>query len=499
MVRAVAAAGVLALVPAFGLAVAAGLVGVSTPLGMAAAGGAVIGLGAAIALGARRPPQGLDDIARRFLLQALRAATVEKVASEIQLALADAFGGAGVSRAMLVLPDGEGVRVLTLAGNAIEIGDPVAAFAALGDAQEPLARAAVVAATTPVPEAEAGADGVAWAEFLAQGARDVLALLDRTGTDLLLPLHHRGLLLGVLLLTTPPVKDAASELRFWRALRAYATAAIARAFLGVETKGRTQLVKSLDLATAMQESMMPDERPVRRRTFELRGLYRPVAECGGDLWMWHELGEGRVLLVIADATGHGAAPALLAAVAKGTIDARWQLATADGGSGDLDPALLLTELNRVIHRAGRRQYQMTAFACVLDTNIGVLRFANAGQNFPYRLTVRADVAPAIEALVARGNTLGAEAEARYVTRTMMIAPGDRLVLYTDGLIDAGTPYRDAFGDKRLRAALVDKASERGTRLPELLLADIEAHAAGAPLGDDVTVLTVEILDVGAHA
>jgi phosphoserine phosphatase RsbU/P len=186
-------------------------------------------------------------------------------------------------------------------------------------------------------------------------------------------------------------------------------------------------------------------------------------------------------------------------VAKGTIDARWQLATADGGTGDLDPALLLTELNRVIHRAGRRQYQMTAFACVVDTNTGVLRFANAGQNFPYRLTVRPDVAPAIEALVARGNTLGAEAEARYVTRTVMIAPGDRLVLYTDGLIDAGTPHRDAFGDKRLRASLVDKANERGTRLPELLLADIEAHAAGAPLGDDVTVLTVEILDVGAAA
>jgi serine phosphatase RsbU (regulator of sigma subunit) len=497
MVRDVAA-GVLALVPAFGLAVTAGLLGVSSPPGMAAAGGAVMLLGVAIAIGSRRAPQGLDDIARRFLLHALRAPTIERVATEIQLALADAFGPGGVSRALLVLPDGGGVRVLALVGNNIEIGDPVAAFAALGDAQEPLPRAAVIAATTPVPDPEAGADGVAWAEFLAQGAREVQALLDRTGTDLLLPLHHRGLLLGVILLTASPAKDAAEQ-RFWRALRAYATAAVARAFLGVETKGRTQLVKSLDLATAMQESMMPDERPVRRASFELRGLYRPVAECGGDLWMWHELGEGRVLLVIADATGHGAAPALLAAVAKGTIDARWQLATAIGGSGDIDPALLLTELNRVIHRAGKRQYQMTAFVCVVDTIAGVLRFANAGQNFPYRLGVRPDVAPTIEALVARGNTLGAEAEARYVTKTVMLAPGDRLVLYTDGLIDAGTPHRDAFGDKRLRAALVDKANERGTRLPELLLADIEAHAAGAPLGDDVTVLTVEILDVGARA
>ena len=489
-------AGAASLLPAVALAVLAGIVGIASPTGLALAGGAVVACGAGIALGGRRAPEVLDEVARRFLLRALKATALDQVAGEMQVALADAFGPGAIGRALLVVPDGEGVRVITLAGTPIELGDATAAFAALGDAMEPLDRDAVFAAANRPPEPGATAEDQEWAATMAQGARDVLALLERTGCELLLPLHHRGLLLGVLLLQPPPGRSAAAKARFWRALRAYATAAVARTFLGVETQGRTRLVRSLDLATAMQESMMPDERPLRRASFEIRGVYRPVAECGGDLWMWHELAEGRVLLVIADATGHGAAPALLAAVAKGTIDARWQLATAAKGVGDLDPAALLIELNRVIHRAGRRQYQMTAFACVLDTRTGTVRFANAGQNFPYRLAVRPDVAPAVEALIARGNPLGADAEARYETKTAMIAPGDRLILYTDGLVDAGTPHKEPWGDKRLRAALVERAAERGTRLPELLLADIEAHAAGKALGDDVTILAVEVLEEG---
>jgi serine phosphatase RsbU (regulator of sigma subunit) len=235
--------------------------------------------------------------------------------------------------------------------------------------------------------------------------------------------------------------------------------------------------------------MMPVEKPVRRAGFELRGLFRPVAECGGDLWMWRDLGDGKVLLLTADATGHGAAPALLAAVAKGTVDALCQ----QWGS-DVDPSQLLAQLGRVVYRAGKRRYLMTAFAAIVDTNAGVMVFANAGQNFPYLLRAPKEQGGvfAMETLVARGDTLGTAPRVKFDVHRRELRPGDRLILYTDGVVDAGTPHKEPYGDKRLRSALMQFSTERTTKMPELILGELEKHTAGAPMGDDVTMLVFEL-------
>jgi serine phosphatase RsbU (regulator of sigma subunit) len=241
----------------------------------------------------------------------------------------------------------------------------------------------------------------------------------------------------------------------------------------------------------MQEAMMPVEKPVRRPGFELRGLFRPVEECGGDLWMWRDLGEGKVLLLTADATGHGAAPALLAAVAKGTVDALCQQWGAD-----VDPGQLLSQLGRVVYRAGKRRYLMTAFAVVVDVPARTIRYANAGQNFPLILRAAKEegASSTVEPIVARGDTLGTAPRVRYDTQSRPLAAGDRLLLYTDGVVDAGTPHKEPFGDKRLRNTLIGLARERSTKVPELLLAELEKHTGGMPMGDDVTMLIFEITD-----
>ncbi|MCA9673909.1 MAG: serine/threonine-protein phosphatase, partial [Myxococcales bacterium] len=320
---------------------------------------------------------------------------------------------------------------------------------------------------------------------------------DAAHCDVVLPLRHRGLLLGVLIVARPPgtAADPATT-RLLRALRAYTTAAVARTLLDAEVTQQGKLSRTVDLATAMQEAMMPMEKPVRRPGFELRGLFRPVAECGGDLWMWRDLGDGKVLLLTADATGHGAAPALLAAVAKGTVDALCQLWGAEA-----DPGELLAQLNRVVYRTGKRRYMMTAFAVVIDVPRQTMRFANAGQNFPVMVKQPRDGQPGatVEALIARGDALGASPRARFDNHDRPLPPGDRLVMYTDGVVDCGTPGRDPYGDKRMRALLAGTAGERGTKVPELLLAELEAHAGGQPMGDDVTVLVFELTDPGPAA
>ncbi|HYU15886.1 MAG TPA: SpoIIE family protein phosphatase, partial [Candidatus Acidoferrum sp.] len=346
--------------PAFALGTAGAVIGIQEPLGavLAATGALYLLIDLALLqprLEARAAGDQTGDLAaQRFLQRALEADDILDVSVEFQDAVSAALGG---TRAVLVAPSPDGgVRILAGGKEEVtqDLGDATTAFLWLGDTVNPITRSDLERAGQ-------------------EGAAEARQLMSKLGGDVLLPLRHRGLLLGLGLIG-PPVAPRTTRLdTFYRAMRAYTTVAVANTFLDAEARDRRQLTQSFDLATAVQESLMPSERPVRRPTFALRGIYRPFAECGGDLWAWRDLGEDRVLLVVADATGHGAAPALLAAVAKGTIDAHWQIEGAD-----LDPGRLLAALNRAVYRSGRRRYLMTGFAAVVDAGTGRITFANAG-------------------------------------------------------------------------------------------------------------------------
>ena len=456
--------------PAFGLAVAAGVLGIATPVGIGLAAGASVWL--LVDLFAIQPKVvrsagrgGADVAALAFLERALAFTHIEEVATEFGRAITAAVGE--TTSILLAASHEGGVRVLRASGTGAisDVGDANEAFLWLGDRSEPLLRTEL--------------------DQLSQfeGAKASADLMDRLGCDVLLPLRHRGLLLGLGLIHEPRAAKSNALGSFYRAMCAYTTVAVANTFLDAEARGHSGLTKTFDLATAMQESLMPDERPIRRPTYELKGLFRPVSECGGDLWAWRELRDDKVLLVVADATGHGAAPALLSAVAKGTIDARWQM-----GLAAMDPAALLSALNRAIHRTGKKRYMMTAFAAVVDTHSGEVLFANAGQNFPYLISERG-----IEALVARGNSLGATAEAHFESHTRTMSPGDRLLLYTDGITDAGSPFMEPWGEKRFRAAIKAMSNERATRIPELLLNAVDQYIGTIEIADDITLLSFELL------
>ncbi|HTM19269.1 MAG TPA: PP2C family protein-serine/threonine phosphatase [Kofleriaceae bacterium] len=462
--------------PAFLLAAGGGLLGPATPVGGALVGAGVLYLIVELLVIQPRfearalSPGSGAAAAQDFLEKGLAVTSVDDVAAEFGRAIQRAIGP---TRALLLAPGADGeVRVLIGSGDRphTAIGDATPAFLWLGDREQPVTRAELAELQ----------------QF--DGARATAALMDAMGCNLLLPLLHRGLLLGVGLVQLPD--GDALDPGFWAAMRAYMTVAVANTFLDAEARGRSRLTRSFDLATAMQESLMPDDRPVRRERFEVRGIFRPVAECGGDLWVWRELADNRVLLVIADATGHGAAPALLAAVAKGAIDAHWQMALKN-----LDPGNLLRALNTAVHRTGRKRYMMTAFAAVIDTSTGELRYANAGQNFPYLVRLEGERAR-VEPLIARGNSLGATADAQFETKAQTMRDGDKLLLYTDGVIDAGTPQREPWGEKRFRALLAANVGERAHRLPDVIMGELERYTAGAPLMDDITMA---VFQLGAEA
>jgi len=463
-------AGLVLALPGIAAAGVAGAIGLGTPVGIGLAVAAAVYLAVELVVLQPRLEVRLSGAASgeaaapRFLQKALEARDIGDVAEEF----ADAVHAAlGPTRAVLVAPSPDGdIRILAGADEEETpegMGDVTGAFLFLGEGVSPIYRGEL-----------ANQEG--------EGSEEARRLMDLLGAEVMLPLRHRGLLLGLGLIG-PPIHPGATRLdNFYRAMRAYTTVAIANTYLDAEARDSRRLAQTFDLATAVQESLMPSERPVRRPGFALRGVFRPVAECGGDLWAWRELADDRILLVVADATGHGAAPALLAAVAKGTIDAHWLLK-----GPELDPGQLLSALNRAVFRAGRRRYLMTAFAAVVDLSTGRLTFANAGQNFPYVMGERG-----LEPLVARGDALGSAPETTYETRGRNLEVGDRLVLYTDGFIDAGAPERDPFGEKRFRAAIAGLQHQPAVRLPDLLVARVEEYLEGTIINDDMTCVAFEM-------
>ncbi len=399
----------------------------------------------------------------RFVARALAAHSLDQLAP---LVAAEAERTLGAARARLLVADATaktGVRIL--GGGAAEAPSSEGLFDALTATGGPVGRAAL-------PEDEGG-----------QAAR---ALMEQLDAHLAVPLVQRGALVGVLFLGG--VAATAEAIARARRLAAGTTVALTSLLLREAAQGVGSLAREVGLATAVQEALLPDDRPQRRGDLVVRGLAKSASECGGDLWMCSELANGRWLVLVGDVTGHGAPAAMLAAVAKGATDA---LRLARGGQ--IDPGELLETLGRVVHGVGKTKYFMTAFALVVEATHAQIRFANAGHEFPYLMSskgVGADGAAELHRLIARGDALGTSAHSKYQSETRAFAPGERIVLYTDGAQDVVSENGDSFGEKRLRRTLAQLGSAPIADVVTRLSADLERHRGSRPLEDDYTLVIV---------
>jgi serine phosphatase RsbU (regulator of sigma subunit) len=326
------------------------------------------------------------------------------------------------------------------------------------------------------------------------------ALFDALGCHIALPLRHGDEPLGVALLGGQPQRiERAGAQVAW--LRSALSMALVRLRLGFDLQHRVALKSSLDYARAAQEAIMPAETPFRSDGFVIHGMFRPATHCGGDLWLWRRLSPGRILVVLGDVTGHGVAPAMLSAAAAGVVQIQ-----AIAAAGKVDPADVLSAIDHSIHRAARGSYLMTAFAAVIDREQGTLRYANAAQSFPYLQRMAAvPGAPAMpgssgppspsnphtQALVVPGPMLGVDGAARFAIHTQPIGPGTRLLLYTDGIVDAARRRGQNYGDRRLRRKLMDLAAQPGETVAPAVLEDVQSFLGNAQADDDMTVVVVD--------
>jgi serine phosphatase RsbU (regulator of sigma subunit) len=249
---------------------------------------------------------------------------------------------------------------------------------------------------------------------------------------------------------------------------------------------KVSLEKEMELARQVQQAMLPPASLDQHGYFKVVGYCMPASQCGGDWWMYRKLSNGRMLLVIGDATGHGIHSAMIAATARGAVEA---LAAVDEKL--LAPEQVLRAIDQAIAMVGEHNVLMTAFASVFDSQSGVLTYANAGQNFPYVIKLgHARVLEEASIIAASGNPLGDRHIQVEIRRgSLQLRPGDLFVCFTDGLVERSNRAGKLFGDRRLRGALTGQPLQDANALVHLrdrVLQVLERHAEGSVAEDDIT-------------
>jgi phosphoserine phosphatase RsbU/P len=249
-----------------------------------------------------------------------------------------------------------------------------------------------------------------------------------------------------------------------------------------EQWARKRLDAELRIARQIQQSLLPRALP-SSGWFRAAASSIPSLQVGGDYVDIRAVNDKCWAVMMADVSGKGVGAALLASLLQGMFVASpYTHLTIDD---------MVSRVNKyLMERTGGEQYA-TAFYGTLDSD-GTLRWINAGH--PPVLLVGAS--GRIEHLSANGTPLGMFEEALYNVMETHLAAGDKLVLYTDGLLDSENADHVAFGLKKLRHAVAAHAAATCQALHDAVLAAIHEYTEGAPAGDDVTLAVIEYWPIG---
>jgi hypothetical protein len=246
--------------------------------------------------------------------------------------------------------------------------------------------------------------------------------------------------------------------------------------LGLELVEQVRVRDELEVARALQRELLPHTTPLLPG-YRIRHAYRTANEVGGDYYDFAVLEDGRVALVVGDASGHGMAAGLLMAIANSALNLALDL--------DPSPRAVLDLLNRSLVRIGGRQAFMSLFYGLLDPSTGRLDWATAGHPFPL---LRRAADGRVEEIGAGGLPLGLRSDLDVPFGSTQLHNGDLLVLYSDGLPEALDRAEQAFGYERLRL-LVEQNNTPETA-HEAILGAFDRHLAGAALRDDFSLVVV---------
>ncbi|HXS83366.1 MAG TPA: SpoIIE family protein phosphatase [Methylomirabilota bacterium] len=248
-------------------------------------------------------------------------------------------------------------------------------------------------------------------------------------------------------------------------------------------KERDRLEHELDLARRIQARLLPAA-PPRVNGLDVAGLSESAREVGGDYFDHLDLGEGRLLLVIADVSGKGVPAALLMS--------GFRAALMSQDLAQLAPVTIAGRVNEFLTKSVEPGRFVTAFLGLVDASSGRLTYVNAGHNPPLLLRSGG----AVEWLEAGGVILGIMPDVHYTGGETTLAPGDLVALYTDGVTEGANAANEMWGEARLTTLLQSVATGRARDIATRIVRDVRTFEGERGPADDITVLVAKRVPAG---
>jgi serine phosphatase RsbU (regulator of sigma subunit) len=243
---------------------------------------------------------------------------------------------------------------------------------------------------------------------------------------------------------------------------------------------RERVEQELRVARRIQQASLPKGVP-ELEGWEIAPHYQPAREVGGDFYDFFELEDGRVGVVVGDATGKGVPAALVVTATYSMLRAVAQVL------GSFSPREVLAQVNEALLARIPLNMFVTCFYAILEPKSGSLKYANAGHDLPYLWHGGGDA----EELRARGMPLGLMPGMSYEEKEITLQRGESVLFYSDGLVEAHDPKGEMFGFPRLRALVAEHGAEEERSLGDLLMKELYSFVGeGWEQEDDITLLTL---------
>jgi serine phosphatase RsbU (regulator of sigma subunit)/predicted ester cyclase len=247
-----------------------------------------------------------------------------------------------------------------------------------------------------------------------------------------------------------------------------------------EVHERERVDQELRVARRIQQASLPEEVPTLEG-WHISPFYQPAREVGGDFYDFHLLSEGKLGLVVGDATGKGVPAALVMSTTCGMLQAVSQ--ALDSSS----PREVLERVNETLFARIPPDMFVTCFYAILEPNSGRLVYANAGHDLPYLRSQGGSC----EQLRARGMPLGLMPGMSYEEKEIVLEEGEAALFYSDGLVEAHDSQRMMFGFPRLQGLVAEHGDDEGS-LEDVLLEELYSFVGeGWEQEDDITLLTLQ--------
>lgn len=248
------------------------------------------------------------------------------------------------------------------------------------------------------------------------------------------------------------------------------------------TRERLYNQTQLDVASKIQSGIVPGEYLLSGDRFDVYGCMYAAREVGGDFYDIFRLDDGRISVVIGDISDKGITAALFMSIVKTTIREKLK--------AGLDPADALNRVNRELCESNPENMFATVFALILDPEIGIVSYANAGHEKPLMLGKEPSYLNVIS-----GIALGLFEDSDIVEEKLVLRNGDGILLYTDGITEAIDGDRRQYGKERLRETVSreyreDTHSYDARALVVNVVASVREYTRGLEQFDDITCLAL---------